>query len=196
MAAAGALTLSWLVAGLWIDRVGTATPDVRRPGCAVVVLGARVEAGGVASQTLAARVAAGVATISSAPGEVLVFSGGVGDFPPAEAIVARALAIDAGVAADSILVEVNSHSTRENARETVKLLKAHDIACAHVVSDPSHLARARWCFEQEQFEVTLGPVFEAPRHRSWPSRVWWTAREVPAFLRVMLLEAAGPAAGR
>jgi uncharacterized SAM-binding protein YcdF (DUF218 family) len=191
MAAALSLTLAWVAAGLWIDRVGTGALEVRRPRCAVVVLGARVNEGGVASETLAARVAEGVTAFRSTSSELLVFSGGVGDFAPAEAIVARALAIDAGVAPESILVEVNSHSTRENARETVKLLKARSISCAHVVSDPYHLARARWCFEQEHFEVTIGPVLQAPRHRSWPSRVWWTAREVPAFARLIVSETVG-----
>lgn len=180
---------AWALAALWIDRVGTTSKDVARRECAVVVLGARVNEGGVASETLAARVAEGFATRKAGKGEFLVFSGGVGDFSPAEAIVGRDLAIDAGIAAESILVEVNSHSTRQNARETVKLLKARDVHCAHVISDPYHLARARWCFRQEGFEVTIGPVLDAPRHRSLLHRVWWwTAREVPALIRLVLTE--------
>lgn len=189
LAAAGVVVLTaWALTALWIDHVGTSARDVPRRDCAVVVLGARVNEGGVASETLAARVAEGVATRRAGKGEFLVFSGGVGDFPPAEAIVGRNLAIDAGIAAESILIEVNSHSTRENARETVKLLKAHDVHCAHVISDPYHLARARWCFRQERFEVTIGPVLGAPRHRSLISRTWWTAREVPALIRLVLTE--------
>lgn len=187
--AAGVVVLAaWALAALWIDHVGTSSKDVARRECAVVVLGARVNEGGVASDTLAARVAEGVATRKAGKGELLVFSGGVGDFPPAEAIVGRELAIDAGIAPESILVEVNSHSTRQNAHETVKLLKAHDVHCAHVISDPYHLARARWCFKQEEFDVTIGPVLDAPRHRSLISRMWWTAREVPALIRLVLTE--------
>ncbi|MER2562462.1 MAG: YdcF family protein [Myxococcaceae bacterium] len=186
LAAVVVVLTAWALAAVWIDHVGTSTHDVSRPDCAVVVLGARVNEGGVASETLAARVMEGVATRRE--GQLLVFSGGVGDFPPAEAIVGRDLAVDAGVSAESTLVEVNSHSTRENARETVKLLKAHDVFCAHVISDPYHLARARWCFEQEAWDVTIGPVLDAPRHRSLISRMWWTAREVPAFIRLVLTE--------
>lgn len=186
LAAAVVVLTAWALAAAWIDRVGTTSKDVAARDCAVVVLGARVNEGGVASDTLAARVMEGVATRRE--GQLLVFSGGVGDFSPAEAIVGRDLAVDAGIAPQAILVETNSHSTRENARETVKLLKAHDVHCAHVVSDPYHLARARWCFEQEHFEVTIGPVLDAPRHRSLISRMWWTAREVPAFIRLVLTE--------
>lgn len=188
LAAAVVVLTAWALAAVWIDHVGTSTHDVARRDCAVVVLGARVNEGGVASDTLAARVMEGVRTRRAGKGQFLVFSGGVGDFAPAEAIVARDLAVDAGIAAESILVETNSHSTRENARETVKLLKAHDVYCAHVVSDPYHLARARWCFEQEEWDVTIGPVLDAPRHRSLISRMWWTAREVPAFIRLVLTE--------
>lgn len=188
LAAGVVLVAMWALAALWIDHVGTTTKDVAGRACAVVVLGARVNEGGVASDTLAARVAEGVATRRAGKGEFLVFSGGVGDFPPAEAIVGRDLAVDAGIAAEAILVETNSHSTRENAKETVRLLKAHDVHCAHVVSDPYHLARARWCFRQEGFDVTIGPVLDAPRHRSLSSRLWWTAREVPALIRLVLTE--------
>lgn len=186
LAAAVVMLTAWALAAVWIDRVGTTSHDVAGRDCAVVVLGARVNEGGVASDTVAARVMEGVATRRA--GQLLVFSGGVGAFPPAEAIVGRDLAVDAGIAPETILVETNSHSTRENARETVKLLKAHDVHCAHVISDPYHLARARWCFEQEAFEVTIGPVLDAPRHRSLISRMWWTAREVPAFIRLVLSE--------
>lgn len=186
LAAAVVVLTACGLAAVWIDRVGTTSKDVAARDCAVVVLGARVTEGGVASDTLAARVMEGVARRRE--GQLLVFSGGIGDFSPAEAIVGRDLAVDAGVAPEAILVETSSHSTRENARETVKLLKAHDVHCAHVVSDPYHLARARWCFEQEDFEVTIGPVLDAPRHRSLISRMWWTAREVPAFIRLVLTE--------
>lgn len=177
---------TWAGAGWWIDRVGATSAGPLEPGCAVVVLGARVDEGGVASTTLAARVREGIE--ASRGGAVLVISGGVGDFPPAEGEVGRALALDAGVAAHRIRAETKSHSTRENARESAKVLRQEGVACVQLVSDPYHLARARWAFEREGLTVTLRPVFDAPRHQSLPSRLWWTAREVPAFVKMMVSE--------
>jgi uncharacterized SAM-binding protein YcdF (DUF218 family) len=185
--AAGVVGLAtWAGAGWWIDRVGVASAGPPAPGCAVAVLGARVDEGGIASATLAARVREGLE--ASRSGALLVISGGVGDFPPAESEVGRALALDAGIAPHRIRVETNSHSTRENARESAKVLRQEGVACVQLVSDPYHLARARWAFDREGLAVTLRPVLDAPRHRSFASRVWWTAREVPAFVKMMVSE--------
>ena len=117
-----------------------------------------------------------------------MISGGVGDFPPAEGEVGRALALDAGVAPQRIRAETKSHSTRENARESAKLLHQEGVTCVQLVSDPYHLARARWAFEREGLRVTLRPVLAAPRHQALGLRIWWTAREVPAFVRMLVSE--------
>lgn len=120
---------------------------------------------------------------------MLVFSGGVGDHPPAEAEVGRAYAIDAGVDPAVIVTETRSHSTRENARETAVLLRARGASCLNLVSDPYHLARARRAFEREGFDdVHLVPVLTAPRHTSVVARLGWTAREVPALIKLILID--------
>ena len=177
---------TWAGAGWWIEQVGVTSAAPLGPGCAVVVLGARVDEGGVASPTLAARVREGVE--ASRSGALLVISGGVGDFGPAEGEVGRGLAVDAGIAPHRLRAETMSHSTRENARESAKVLRQEGVACVQLVSDPYHLARARWAFEREGLQVTLRPALHAPRHQSLASRLWWTAREVPAFVRMVLSE--------
>jgi uncharacterized SAM-binding protein YcdF (DUF218 family) len=179
--------LAWVICGVQIDAVGRRV-DAVPAECAIVVLGARVEAGGRASETLAARVRLGIELHRATKGRLLVFSGGVGDVPPAESEVGRALALTAGILDREILVEADSHSTRQNARETARLLRARGISCVHLVTDPYHQARARWAFEREGFTVTAAPVMEAPRHRALASRILWTAREVPAFAKMMLSE--------
>lgn len=186
--AAVLLVFAWVGAAAWIDRVGVG-PHLPGPAsCPIVVLGARVEAGGTPSPTLEARVRQGIALKHAGRGSWLVFSGGVGDHPPAEAEVGRALSLDAGVPDREIVVEAASHSTRENARETATLLGSRAVRCVQLVSDPYHLARARWAFEREGLTVTIVPVLDAPRHRAWSSRLWWTAREVPAFAKMILTE--------
>ncbi len=118
-----------------------------------------------------------------------MFSGGVGDHPPAEAEVGRAYAIDAGVDPAVIVTETRSHSTRENARETAALLRERGASCLNLVSDPYHLARARRAFEREGFDdVHLVPVLTAPRHTSVVARLGWTAREVPALIKLILID--------
>ncbi|MBL8918406.1 MAG: YdcF family protein [Myxococcaceae bacterium] len=182
------IALVWGGAAVWVDRVGVGPHAARPPSCAIVVPGARVDEGGVPSATLEARVRQGIALKRADQAAWLVFSGGVGEHPPAEAEIGRALALEAGVPEREVLVETASHSTRENARETARLLAGRGVGCVQVVSDPYHLARARWAFEREGLSVSLAPVLDAPRHRSWPLRLWWTAREVPAFVKMILSE--------
>lgn len=93
------------------------------------------------------------------------------------------MALDAGIVESRVLVELNSHSTLENARESAALISGR---CVELVSDPYHLARARYAFEREGLVVFPRPVLDAPRHRDVVDRVTWTLREVPAFVRLAL----------
>lgn len=176
----------WAAAAVWIDQVGTRGGSPQ-PGCATVVLGARVDPGGEPSDTLRVRVLQGVET-QRRVGGVLLISGGVGTNPPAEAEVGGAIARSRGVPAALLRLEPLSHSTRENARESAVLLRREGVTCVNLVSDPSHLVRARWAFEREGFAVHLVPALQAPRHVRPELRVWWTLREVPAWLRLWLTE--------
>lgn len=176
----------WFAAAGWIDQTGT-HGEGPVSGCATVVLGARVDPGGEASDTLRARVLQGV-EVQRRLGGLLVISGGVGTNPPAEADVGGVIARARGVPDDLLRLERSSHSTRENARESAVLLRGEGHGCVNLVSDPSHLARARWAFEREGFIVHLVPVLDAPRHVRPELRVWWTLREVPAWLRMWLAE--------
>src|SRR5262245_30431562 len=65
----------------------------------IVVLGARVLEGGVASAPLRARVEKAVELYQARRAPALLFSGGVGDHGPAEAVVGRAIAVELGVPA-------------------------------------------------------------------------------------------------
>jgi uncharacterized SAM-binding protein YcdF (DUF218 family) len=184
--AAGVFGLcGWAAAAVWVDRIGSVA-EAPRAGCAIVVLGARVEPGGTPSPTLKARIDEGI-RVASGSSDLLLFSGGVGDHAPAEAEVGASLARASNVPAHRILVETKSHSTLENAEYSAGLLRAAGISCVHLVTDPSHLARARWAFEHQGLEVTRGPVLRAPRHLDPFERGWWSLREVPAFARLVLM---------
>ena len=177
----GLLASGVCVSAARIDRFGT-TETATAAG-AIVVLGARVQEDGQPSPTLRARARQGAALYAAGLAPLVVFSGGIGDFEPSEASVAAKVAIDAGVPAEACLLEQDSHSTRENARFTAKVLRERGITEVILVSDPYHLYRARWLFEREGLTVTTSPALEAERHRSWSLRAMWTVREVASFVK-------------
>ena len=173
------LGLAWLVdhegASGW-KTYSSGEPEV------VVVLGARVNEDGTASPTLRARVEHAVKTF---PRGLFLFSGGVGTYGASEASVARAVALELGVPPERCLIEEESHSTAQNARFSVRLLREKYPRGFHVtvVSDPYHLLRASMLFKRQGEAPSASPVLDAPRHREWPSRALWALREVPALLK-------------
>ncbi|MHB8877089.1 MAG: YdcF family protein [Myxococcaceae bacterium] len=176
------LALGLFVAGfvLAVDRFGQT--DHARKAPIIVVLGARVLEGGTASGSLRARTDQAVALYRQGLAPLILFSGGVGDFPPAEAEVARSLAIAAGVPEAACLVETASHSTEQNARFSAPLLEARGIREAILVSDPYHLLRARQYFHQAGIPVLTSPAPLTERNLRWSERAYWTFREVVALL--------------
>lgn len=194
LAAACICAATFVVWITWfIDRTGAADTwhdaNVSPTGAtAIVMLGARVEPDGSASPTLRARAesAASLFLLSNTSAQMLVFSGGVGTHGASEASVARDIAVKLGVPPERCVLEENSHSTAENARFTMRLLRERHgpgRIGVIVVSDPYHLARAKLLFEREGAAVGTSPVFDAPRHRDPLQRLLWTLREVPAFMR-------------
>ncbi len=176
--------------GAWrIDTLGVV--DGATPADAIVVLGARVEAGGGPSPTLRARALHAAELYRAHLAPLVVFSGGVGDFGPSEASVARDVVVAQGVPAAACVLEEASHSTRENARLTARVLRERGLHRVLLVSDPYHLARARWLFEREGFDVSTSPTILAPRHRAPLERAWWALREVASFAKDVVLAGLG-----
>jgi uncharacterized SAM-binding protein YcdF (DUF218 family) len=179
--------LGFLWAAWQVDRAGVrAQPLDWSEPTALVVLGARVEPGGVASPTLAARVAHAVEVAKAGKPAVFIVSGGVGVHGPAEAEVGLALAQQLGLAGVEMAREANSHTTHENAARTAQLLRHLHIRHVVLVSDPFHLLRARLEFERERLHVQTSPALQGPRHQNWLERAWWTSREVIALARFLV----------
>lgn len=55
-------------------------------------------------------------------------------------------AMRAGVPGDRLLIDDQSDSTWENARNTARLMRAHGLRRAIVVTSPYHTRRAAWVF--------------------------------------------------
>jgi uncharacterized SAM-binding protein YcdF (DUF218 family) len=170
---AGALGVG--AVAIWVDRFGL--NDRARSAGAIVVLGARVLDGGIPSPTLRTRVEHAVSLYHAGLASKLLVSGGIGDFPPAEAQVGRDLAVSLGVPADACLLEADSHNTAQNAANSARLLKAQGIQEVIVVSDPYHLLRAVQLFERQGIRAYPSPALNAPRHTDLLTRTIWTVRE-------------------
>ena len=150
---------------------------------AIVVLGARVQPDGSPSPTLKARAEHAAELFNRGFASTLIFSGGVGDFGGSEASVARDVVVKLGVPPENCVLEEDSHSTKQNAQFTARLMNQRGLKSLIIVTDPSHLPRAKRLFTNEQLLVTGSPVMNAPRHVEWTERAYWTLREVAASLR-------------
>src|SRR5262245_32250067 len=110
----GLLVLAVVSLAVAVDAFGRI--DRARASPAIVLLGASVRPGGVASPALEARAAHAAHLYRQGLAPLLLLSGGTPEGPPSEAEVARALVVRAGVPASACIVEDRSRSTFENAR--------------------------------------------------------------------------------
>lgn len=139
---AGALTLlalgGWLVSLVLVIVWGQL--DTRRPAHAIVVLGA-AQYDGRPSPVLRARVDHAIELWRRGLAPVLFMTGGRGQGDTtSEAAVERRYAIANGVPAAAILMEEESHSTRESLRSVAAIL-GKDKRAVILVSDPFHMLR-------------------------------------------------------
>jgi len=137
-----------------------------------VVAGAGVRPGGVPSGPLVRRTRRGAELVLGDAAPTLALTGGVGDWGPAESLVAARLAREIGVPDDRIVVETTSTSTEGNARAIREVLGDARIL---VVTDRFHALRCERVFGRYFEEVDVVGV------RSGPGpRVWGAIREVAA----------------
>ncbi len=130
---------------------------------AIVVLGAAVWPGERPSPALARRTAEAVELYQAGHAPLIIFTGGVGTYPPSEGRVAARYAEELGVPAEDIRFEEQSTSTWANAERAWEIAKDDEIKRAIVVSDGFHLARAKRIFADVGFEhVQVVPVPDSP----------------------------------
>lgn len=145
------------------------------PADAIVVLGALVLPGGVASGSLRARVEAAVALYHAGVAPRVVTTGASHGQPPGEAVVARALLLEGGVPEAHILIEEKSHDTRGNLLYARALLPS-PLDRIYLVTEPFHLARACWLARAVGFDPLPWPVV-SPAWRRPTSRLRLLARD-------------------
>lgn len=156
---------------------------------AIVVLGARVLAGGVPSGSLRARAEAAAALWHRGGAPVVVTTGAHHLHPPGEAVVARALLLELGVPDEAIRVEDKSRNTRGNLLYARPLV---DGPRAWIVTEPFHLGRALYLARLAGFDPLPYPV-DSPAWRRPTSRLRLVGRDILSMALHLAADGAGGA---
>ncbi|MBI5304219.1 MAG: YdcF family protein [Chloroflexi bacterium] len=170
------------LAWLYVQVDMRAQTDTVRSADAIIVLGSAVWQGERASPSLDARTRHAIALYQAGYAPRLIFSGGLGKNPPSEAEVMQRIAVRAGVPAQAIVLEDQSHSTEENLRNSKALMEARGWRTAIIVSDPFHILRAETLARDLGLNATGSGARASPSYTTLPTRVWYTARESLALV--------------
>jgi hypothetical protein len=119
---------------------------VPEAGHAFVVLGSGLTPAGKVSAAFARRLQLAARAAAAHPASLVIVTGGAPRAGVTEAAAGRAWLLDAGVPAGRIVTEDASASTIGNAVGTVPILLSSKITSCTLVSDASHLRRARLLF--------------------------------------------------
>jgi uncharacterized SAM-binding protein YcdF (DUF218 family) len=142
------------------------------PADAIVVPGAAVRPDGTASPALARRARAGAEAWRAGLAPRLVLTGGIVRHPPAEAVVAAAIARRLGVPEEALVLEIEARTTAENARRVAALGLGRRVI---VVTDDFHAARCHLWFSRCFDHVALIAVRSPHRWRRLPRELASTA---------------------
>jgi uncharacterized SAM-binding protein YcdF (DUF218 family) len=173
------LAFYWVALAIAVELYGRR--DCAAPADVIVVLGAKVLAGGVPSGSLRARTQHAVALFHRGLAPRLLLTGGVGAHPPAEALLERDLAVAAGAPPEACLLETDSLTTFENATFAARALAPLGFTRVILVSDPFHLLRASRFFLRAGLEPLPSPAALAGRGFTFFDRLRWTFREAGAI---------------
>ena len=135
--------------------------DYRRPADVIVVFGCLVRSDGRPSMALADRVQTGVELYRAGFANRLVFSGGPGEGPTHETEAMRQLAMQLGIPASAIDVDLDGLSTQDTVRNMTTRDWGSDRPRVLAVSHFYHLPRIKLCFRRAGWEVFTVPAAES-----------------------------------
>ena len=128
-----------------------------RPAQAAVVPGAQVFADGRPTIALKGRVLTAVALYKRGLVHTLVFSGGRNG-AASQVAAMRSLALRQGVPSSAVLCDYEGVNTAATVRDTVPMLRAHDLRRVIVVSDFYHLPRLKLAYASAGLDVLTVPA--------------------------------------
>ncbi len=171
-----------LIAILYEQVDARAKVDEARRADAIIVLGSAVWSGEQPSPSLYARVEHAIALYRAGYAPALIFCGGLGNNPPSEAEIMRRVATGAGVPANAIVLDDQSHSTEENLANAKAIMDARGWHRALIVSDPFHLLRAELIARDLGIEAYGSGASASPTYTAPQLRAWYTTREALALV--------------
>ena len=172
-----AALFNWCAGAFALDAWGkTRKPDGSYD--AIIVAGCSVYPNGRPSPALEWRVRKAVDLWRLGASKRVVFTGGMGDFPPTEAEAGAALATELGLPQSAMTLEKHSKSTLQNAQNAASILPESAHMRVLVVTDAYHVFRARRLFARFfQDAEAVGSTYG-----EW-SRVKGAMREVLALFK-------------
>ncbi|TMN25187.1 YdcF family protein [Pseudoxanthomonas sp. X-1] len=180
--------LLWL-AGVSAYVIGVGWRDQAAPADAIIVLGAAAY-DARPSPVFEERLRHGIDLYQRGLAGHLIFTGGFGGTGArfSESQVGRRYALKAGVPEQAILIETTSRTTRQNLQQAARLMQAHQLRTAIIVSDPLHMARAMRLAHQEGISA-LASATPTSRFRSVRASWKFFLQELYFFHRDLVLEA-------
>ncbi len=155
--------------------------DVAATGPAIVIFGAAVRPGGQPSGALRRRVEAALAFGARHPDALYVPTGGLGEHPPAEALVMAALLAGEGVAVHRILVEASGTDTVSSVVAVRRLLRAAGHrGRVFAASSAYHVPRCVLLLRLAGLPGRACPPPRGPAATGLCKRWYWRLREIPA----------------
>jgi vancomycin permeability regulator SanA len=148
----------------------------------VVVLGAAVWEGGRASNAMRRRIEGALLSARSLQCPFFLVSGGVGKYPPSEAMVMAGLLQEAGIPAERILFDEASTDTLESIRNCTDILRnLPKFDKVIVCSDVYHIPRCRWLFKLYGIATCPGMVASGRSQNTVARWLYYHLRECAAI---------------
>lgn len=168
---------------VYMSRPSTSVPDGTRARPRVaVVLGAQVLRGGRPSPTLEVRTRHAGELYGRDLVDLLVPTGGEGEYTPGEAVVMSGILREMGVPEAAILREDTARSTWESAVRVAEIAQHRGIGEVLVVTDPLHCVRTVASFRRVGLLAVAEPVYSSPMWRKKWSRRGQFVRESGALV--------------
>ncbi len=170
------LLFAWLIF-LALEITLYATQSSSIPADAAIVLGAGV-INDQPSPVLRERINHAVNLYRAGVVDTLIFTGGIGQGDRmTESEVARQYALEQGIPAERILIEITSTITYENLIEARKIVVAQGFDRVLIVSDPLHMRRAMTMAHDLGLNAAPSPT-PTSAYVSWQRKAKFLAREV------------------
>lgn len=157
----------------------------------IIVPGARVQKDGQPGPSLHGRLEHAAELYKKGLASHIVCTGGRGDSGHLEAEASRDFLVDRGVPAEAVVLEDMSHTTWENFAFAVDETGPRGWTTCLVVTDPFHMLRCLAMAREVGLQPLAAPAFGGPGWKRPGSMVYYTTREMAAWVKYL-----GEAAGR